>query len=50
MEPAGSGVFVDDFDVDSELRAMLDDVLLEARVDPALGDGGVRTPNRMRRL
>src|SRR5712664_3587192 len=38
VKAANSGVSVDDFDVDSELRAVLDDGLLEAGVDPALGD------------
>lgn len=41
VEAANSLVFVDDFDVDSEAGAVLDDGVLEAGVDPALGDGRV---------
>jgi hypothetical protein len=41
VEAANSGVSVDDFDVDSEAGAVLDDGVLEAGVDPALGDGRV---------
>jgi hypothetical protein len=36
MEAANSGVSVDDFDVDSEAGAVLDNGVLEAGVDPAL--------------
>lgn len=49
MKAADSGVIVDDFDVDSELRAVFDDGLLEAGVDPALGDGGVSALAWLRR-
>lgn len=41
VEAANSRVSFDDFDVDSEAGAMLDDGVLEAGVDPALGDGRV---------
>lgn len=41
MKAANSGVSLDDFDVDSEICAVLNDGVLEAGVDPALGDAGV---------
>jgi hypothetical protein len=41
VEAANSWVSVDDFDVDSEAGAVFDGGVLEAGVDPALGDGRV---------
>ena len=35
------GVFDDDFDVDAESGAVFDECVLEARVDPGLGQGRV---------
>src|SRR3981081_773284 len=40
VEPPDFRVSVDDFDVDSQVRAVLDEGFLEAGVDPAFGDGG----------
>lgn len=41
MKAADFRVSVDDLDVDSELRSVLDEGVIEAGVDPALGDGWV---------
>jgi hypothetical protein len=41
VKAANSRVSVDDFDVDSEAGTVLDNGILEADVDPALGDGQV---------
>jgi hypothetical protein len=40
-EPFDVGVFGDDFDVDAEGGAVLDDLVLEAGVDPGLRQGRV---------
>lgn len=41
MKAAGFRVSVDDLDVDSKLRPVLNDGVLEAGVDPDLGNGRV---------